>query len=158
MSAARLRIAALGAESKPASKPQLPVPVAPQSASCAGLMLCPLPCFPPPVCRNNRKVRKVKSARSMSSNSSPGWFWRHGCTQLCTPTQWETPPKDRGCATSQPRYLPASVFFLSSADFSPLIARKAPFPSSNQSGADFLQIIAPRPDRPPHHQALPFLH
>lgn len=48
------------------------------------------------------------------------------------------PPKDRGCATSQPRYLPASVFFLSSADFSPLIARKAPFPSSNQSGADFL--------------------
>lgn len=43
----RLRAVALGAESSPASDPQLPVPAAPQSASRAGLTLCPLPCFPP---------------------------------------------------------------------------------------------------------------
>lgn len=79
-------------------------PAASRSSSTAVSITRWADAVPPPllsplrVCRNDRKVRKEKSARSRTTseklsftNSSPGQLWRHHCTQFCTPTLRETP-------------------------------------------------------------------
>lgn len=79
-------------------------PAASRSSSTAVSITRWADAVPPPllsplrVCRDDRKVRKEKSARSRTTseklsftNSSPGQLWRHHCTQFCTPTLRETP-------------------------------------------------------------------
>lgn len=79
-------------------------PAASRSSSTAVSITRWADAVPPPllsplrVCRDDRKVRKEKSARSRTTseklsftNSSPGQLWRHHCTRFCTPTLRETP-------------------------------------------------------------------
>lgn len=79
-------------------------PAASRSSSTAVSITRWADAVPPPllsplrVCRDDRKVRKEKSARSRTTseklsftNSSPGQLWRHHCTRFCTPALRETP-------------------------------------------------------------------